>query len=162
MDLNDNVVPLIPGEEEKIEAETRALLGMMEDGSRQDAHVEIGAHANRVPVMDGHMVCLSIKFKVGATPEEAVEVLRDFRMEEGAASLPSAPRAPLVVLSEQDRPQPRMDRNANGGMSVVLGRIRSCPALDLRMVSLVHNTIRGAAGGAILNAELLYTKGLLA
>jgi aspartate-semialdehyde dehydrogenase len=162
MDLHDNVVPLIRGEEEKIEAETRALLGTIEGGGRQDADVEIGAHANRVPVADGHTVCLSIELRQKPTPEEVVEKLRAFTGMHFPGPFPSAPPSPLVVLNEHDRPQPRMDRNVNRGMSVIVGRVRRCPVMNLRMVSMVHNTIRGAAGGAILNAELLYSEGLLA
>ena len=162
IDLNDNVVPFIGGEEEKIEAETRALLGTVEGGGRTDADVEIGAHANRVAVSDGHTVCLSIELEQKPTVEEAVEQLRAFTGVKFPEALPSAPPSPLVVMSEHDRPQPRMDRDVNGGMSVIVGRVRPCNVMDLRMVSLVHNPIRGAAGGAILNADLLYSEGLLA
>lgn len=161
LDLLDNVVPFIAGEEEKIETETRALLGSLNSGDRVPSPVEIGAHANRVPVIDGHLVCLSIELQRRASGDEAVEILRAFRGNTNADTLPSAPPVPLLVAEAQDRPQPRLDRYLNDGMSVVLGRVRSCPSLDLRMVSLVHNTLRGAAGGAILNAELLYQRGYL-
>ena len=159
LDVLDNVVPYIKGEEEKIEAETRLLLGRMEDGRRVDADVIVSAQANRVPVLDGHTVCLSMGFGEVPSVEAAAEAMASFRGPDVVRSLPSAPAHPLIVRSEPDRPQPRRDREAEGGMAVTVGRVRRCPLLDLRLVSVSHNTLRGAASGSILNAELLVATG---
>lgn len=161
LDVLDNVMPYIRGEEEKIESETRLLLGRMEDGRRVTASVVVSAQANRVPVLDGHTVCLSMGFEKGPSVEAAVEVLAGFRGPEVVRSLPSAPAHPILVRSEPDRPQPRRDRDAEGGMAVTVGRVRGCPLLDLRLVSVSHNTMRGAASGSILNAELLVAEGYM-
>ena len=155
LDILDNVLPYIVGEEEKIERETRLLLGSIEDGQRVEADVMVSAQANRVPVVDGHTVCLSLGFKKRSTVEEAVAVLADFRGPGIVRELPSAPEHPILVNFEADRPQPRRDRDAGEGMIVTVGRVRDCPLLDLRLVSVSHNTLRGAASGSILNAELL-------
>lgn len=160
LDVTDNVLPFIRGEEEKIEHEARLLLGRIADGRKVPAEFAVSAHANRVPVVDGHTVCLSLGFEIRPTPQEAASVLTGFGGGE-AAGLPSAPSAPLRLHLDEDRPQPRLDRDAGGGMSVTVGRIRSCPVLDLRLVLTSHNTIRGAAGGSILNAELLVQQGFL-
>ncbi|MDF1500923.1 MAG: aspartate-semialdehyde dehydrogenase [Anaerolineales bacterium] len=161
MDVMGNVLPFISGEEEKMEVETKILLGSVEAGERRPSTVEISAHANRVPVLDGHMVCLSIEFEEEGSIERVSGVMRAFEAASPYYELPSAPDSPLVLHDHSDRPQPGLDRYANEGMSVVVGRVRPCPSLHIRMVSLVHNTIRGAAGGAIMNAELLYGEGLL-
>ncbi len=161
MDILDNIVPYISGEEDKIESETNLLLGRMEAGQRVPANLTISAHANRVPVVDGHTIALSVKFRQAVSPADAVQVLTDFRAPHHVQSLPSAPHQPIIVRSEENRPQPRRDRDASKGMSVSVGRIRPCKILDLRMMTVVHNTIRGAAGGSILNAELLYAMGYL-
>jgi aspartate-semialdehyde dehydrogenase len=162
LDILGNVVPYIRGEEEKIEAETRLLLGRIVDGRRVEAgpdRLRISAQANRVPVLDGHTVCLSLGFERPPAPEEAMDVLAAFRGPEAMRGLPSAPPHPLLVRREPDRPQPRRDRDAEGGMAVTVGRVRPCPLLDLRLVSVSHNTLRGAAAGSILNAELLVATG---
>ena len=159
LDILGNVVPYIRGEEEKIEQEARLLLGRMVDGQRVEASVAVSAQANRVPVLDGHTVCLSLGFERSPSVEEAVAALADFRGPEVVRGLPSAPRRPIVVRSEPDRPQPRRDRDAEGGMAVTIGRVRPCPILDLRLVSVSHNTLRGAASGSVLNAELLVATG---
>jgi len=159
LDIVDNVLPYIGGEEEKIERETRLLLGRVVDGRRVEADVVVSAQANRVPVVDGHTICLSLGFENHPTVEEAIAALADFRGPPPVPELPGAPEHPIVVRREPDRPQPRQDRNAEGGMAVTVGRVRSCPLLDLRMVVVVHNTLRGAASGSILNAELLVTSG---
>jgi aspartate-semialdehyde dehydrogenase len=161
LDLMGNVVPRIGGEEEKMEVETQKLLGTLQEGEIRPAAAAISAHANRVPVLDGHIVCLSLKFEDKPTPAQAVEAMRAFEAPSSNETLASAPVAPLVVQDQADRPQPRLDRDVNEGMSVVVGRVRECATLDIRMVTLVHNTIRGAAGGALLNAELLYRQGWL-
>ena len=159
LDILGNIVPYIRGEEEKIEQETRLLLGRIVDGQRIEANVVISAQANRVPVLDGHTVCMSLAFERRPTVEEALAALNDFRPQPIIQELPSAPERPLLVRTEPDRPQPRRDRDAEAGMAVSVGRVRSCPLLDLRMLSVVHNTLRGAASGSILNAELLVAQG---
>jgi len=161
LDILDNVVPYIPGEEEKVELETRLLLGRVGRGERRQADIAISAHANRVPVLDGHTVCLSLRFENPPAVEEAIAALVSFRPPEAVQGLPSAPEHPLLVRHEPDRPQPRRDRQAEGGMAVTVGRVRPCPLLDLRLVSVSHNTLRGAASGSILNAELLVASGYL-
>jgi aspartate-semialdehyde dehydrogenase len=161
LDILGNVVPYIGGEEEKIEQEARLLLGRMVDGRRVEADVVVSAQANRVPILDGHTICLSLGFEKPASPEAAVEALAGYRGTEVVRQLPSAPKHPIIVRSEPDRPQPRRDRDAEGGMAVTVGRVRPCPLLDLRMVSVSHNTLRGAASGSILNAELLVASGLV-
>jgi aspartate-semialdehyde dehydrogenase len=159
LDILNNVVPYIGGEEEKVERETRLLLGHIADGRRVEADVVISAQTNRVPVLDGHTVCLSLGFEKPPTVGEAVAVLADFRGPDVIHELPSAPEHPILVRTEPDRPQPRRDRDAEDGMAVTVGRVRPCPLLDLRMVVVAHNTLRGAASGSILNAELLVAEG---
>jgi aspartate-semialdehyde dehydrogenase len=161
LDILDNVVPYIGGEEEKIESETRLMLGRMENGQRVEADVVISAQANRVPVLDGHTVCLSLGFETPPAVEDAMAVLADFRGPDIVRGLPSAPEHPILVRREPDRPQSRRDRDAEGGMAVTVGRVRTCPLLDLRLISVSHNTLRGAASGSILNAELLKAEGYL-
>lgn len=156
-DILDNVMPYIPSEEEKMESETLKILGV----PGTPAGFPVSAHCHRVHVSDGHMLAVSIKTAKPATPEEVVETLRSFQSTLHQLGLPSLPARPLAVAEQDDRPQPRFDRMAGDGMVVTVGRVRRCPALDLKLVALVHNTIRGAAGGAILNAELLKAKGYL-
>jgi aspartate-semialdehyde dehydrogenase len=156
-----NVIPFINGEEEKIQLETNLLLGKMLNGKRVNAQIQVSAHANRVPVFDGHTIALSIKFHHKPSVEDAIHALESFRGPVEVQQMPTAPECPILVRQETDRPQPRRDRDAGNGMSISVGRIRPCTLFDLRMVSVVHNTVRGAAGGSVLNAELLYAKGLL-
>lgn len=161
-DILDNIVPYIGGgEEDKIESEPRKLLGTVRDGRVAEADMRISAQVTRVPVMDGHTALLSVGFERPPSPEEAIAVLEGFRAPEQVRGLPSAPERPVVVRREPDRPQTRRDRDAGNGMSASVGRVRACPLHDLRMVVLSHNTIRGAAGGAILNAELLVAAGVV-
>ncbi len=161
LDILDNVIPYINGEEEKIQMETNLLLGKMLNGKRVSSQIQVSAHANRVPVFDGHTIALSIKFRNKPSVEDAIQVLENFRGPAEVRQMPTAPERPILVRQEPDRPQPRRDRDAGNGMSISVGRIRPCNLFDLRMVSVVHNTVRGAAGGSVLNAELLYAKGLL-
>jgi aspartate-semialdehyde dehydrogenase len=161
LDIQDNVIPFINGEEEKIQTETNLLLGKMKNGMRVDAQIQISAHANRVAVLDGHTIALSIKFKHKPSVDDAIQILENFRGPTEVQQMPTAPEQPILVRQEPDRPQPRRDRDAGNGMSISVGRIRPCSLFDLRMVSVVHNTVRGAAGGSVLNAELLYARGLL-
>lgn len=159
LDIAGNLIPYIPGEEEKIQNETRLLLGCIDGIKRHPAEIGISVQVNRVPVFDGHTLSIAAKFERPPTPEEATRALENFRGPWEHGTLPSAPEHPVIVRLEPDRPQPRRDRSAAEGMSVTVGRIRNCPLLDLRMVSVVHNTLRGAASGSILNAELLVSEG---
>ena len=159
LDILGNVIPYIGGEEEKIEQEIRLLLGRIVEDQRVEAEIVVSAQANRVPVLDGHTICLSLGFEHPPTVERAIAALADFRGPPAVRELPSAPERPIIVRSEVDRPQPRRDRDAESGMAVTVGRVRECPLLDLRLVSVSHNTMRGAASGSILNAELLVAEG---
>jgi aspartate-semialdehyde dehydrogenase len=159
LDIHGNVVPFISGEEEKMESEPQKLLGKW-DGSRfVDAGLGISAHCNRVPVVDGHLECVSIGLKKVASLGEVREALSSFEVDAELAALPTAVRNPIVVLEEENRPQPRRDVNAGNGMAAVVGRIRECPLLDVKLTLLSHNLVRGAAGAALLNAELLAARG---
>jgi aspartate-semialdehyde dehydrogenase len=161
MDIQGNVVPFISGEEEKMEAEPQKLLGKW-DGSRfVDAGLGLSAHCNRVPVVDGHLECVSVGLKKIASITEVRDALRNFEVSSELASLPTALRNPVVVLDEENRPQPRRDVNAGHGMAAVVGRVRECPLLDVKLTLLSHNLVRGAAGAALLNAELLAARGFL-
>jgi aspartate-semialdehyde dehydrogenase len=157
LDILGNVIPYIDGEEEKIEAESRKILGR----PGTPTAFAVSAHCHRVPVADGHTLAISLRTRQAATPEQALLALRDYRSTLADLGLPSLPERPIVVRDEPDRPQPRHDALAGGGMSVSVGRVRRCPILGLKLVALVHNTIRGAAGVALLNAELLKSRGLL-
>jgi aspartate-semialdehyde dehydrogenase len=164
LDIIDNVIPNIAngGEEAKIESEPRKLLGRTVEGRVAEAEIGISAQVTRVPVIDGHTALLSVGFERKPAPEEALAALEAFRAPEIVRGLPSAPAQPIAVRREGDRPQPRRDRDAGNGMTASVGRVRACPLLDLRLVVLSHNTIRGAAGGALLNAELLVASGVVA
>ncbi|HXG59344.1 MAG TPA: aspartate-semialdehyde dehydrogenase, partial [Thermoanaerobaculia bacterium] len=160
----DNVIPYIGGgEEEKIESEPRKILGRWNDERFEDAPLRISAQVNRVPTIDGHLmtISLSLRDRGAADLAEIRAAIASFEGEPQRLGLPSAPRRAIHYIDSVDRPQPRLDRDRERGMSVSVGRLRPCPILDLRMVALVHNTIRGAAGAALLNAELLEAKGLL-
>jgi aspartate-semialdehyde dehydrogenase len=163
LDIIDNVIPNIAngGEEAKVESEPRKLLGRAVDGRVAEAPIGISAQVTRVPVIDGHTALLSIGFERKPAPADAIAALEEWRAPEVVRGLPSAPERPVVVRREGDRPQPRRDRDAGNGMSASVGRVRECPLLDLRLVVLSHNTIRGAAGGALLNAELLVASGIV-
>lgn len=158
LDIIDNVIPYIAGEEEKVEWEPRKMLGAPD----RLADFTISAHTNRVAVSDGHLVCASVEFTRPVSPGEAAEALRAYRGPEIAQKLPSAPQPIIAVRDEPDRPQPRLDRQTGGGMTTVVGRLRPDPLFHLKFVVLSHNTLRGAAGGSLLNAELLVEMGLIA
>ena len=161
MDIVGNVIPFIGGEEPKIESETRKILGEVADGRFVPLPAAVSAHCNRVPVVDGHMVAVSVALKADARLDELVEAYEAFRGEPQELKLPSAPAKPVLYLKDENRPQPRRDALRGNGMTVSVGRLRECPVLDWKFVCLGHNTIRGAAGAAILNAELMKAKGLL-
>jgi aspartate-semialdehyde dehydrogenase len=161
VDIQGNVVPFISGEEEKLESEPQKLLGKWDGARFVEAGLGIAAHCNRVPVLDGHVECVSLSLKKVASLGEVREALQTFEVSSELASLPSALRNPVVVLDAEDRPQPRRDVNAGNGMAAVVGRIRECPLLDVKLTLLSHNLVRGAAGAALLNAELLAARGFL-
>ncbi len=163
LDIIDNIIPNIGNgsEEAKIETEPLKLLGRFEDGAFRDARIAISAQVTRVPVIDGHTAAVSVELDAKATPGEASTTLSEFRAPAIVRGMPSAPERPIVVRPEADRPQPRRDRDLYGGMGTTVGRVRPCNLFDLKFVALSHNTIRGAAGGAVLNAELLVAEGLV-
>jgi aspartate-semialdehyde dehydrogenase len=161
LDALGNVIPYIGGEEEKIERESRKILGTLAGGSVEPADFAVSAHTNRVAVIEGHLVTVSVGFRRRVSPEEATGALREFRGSPCVAGLPSSPNPPVEVDARDDRPQPRLDLDRGRGMAVTVGRIRPCPILDLRLVILGHNTIRGAAGQGVQIAELLVADGRL-
>ncbi len=161
LDILGNVIPFISGEEEKVEREARKLLGRMTDGRVQAAEFALSAQCNRVLVEDGHTESISVSLKSKATVEDLLEAWRKFRALPQERRLPSAPERPIVVRSERDRPQPKFDAQTEGGMATVIGRVRPCPVLHFKYTALSHNTIRGAAGAALLNAELMKSEGYL-
>ncbi|GCE47305.1 aspartate-semialdehyde dehydrogenase [Thermosporothrix hazakensis] len=161
-DIVDNVIPYIGGEEEKLERETRKMLGTWEEGRGfVDAPLAVSAHCTRVPTREGHLECVSIELERQATPEDIIAVWTNYQPEPQQLKLPTAPAHPLIYRYEEDRPQTVRDRNAGRGMTATIGRLRPCPILSYKFVVLGHNTIRGAAGGSVLNAELCVQKGLL-
>ncbi|MCL2093674.1 MAG: aspartate-semialdehyde dehydrogenase [Treponema sp.] len=163
LDMIDNIVPYIGGEEEKSEEEPLKILGSIQDGRIANAQgIKIAAHCNRVPLTDGHTACVSVLFgDKKPTIEEVKEIWGSFKSLPQELELPMAPLRPIIIREENNRPQPRRDRDADKAMAVTVGRIRPCPVFDLRFVGLSHNTVRGAAGGGILNAELLHRQGYI-
>jgi aspartate-semialdehyde dehydrogenase len=161
LDIFDNVIPNIRGEEEKVEWEPRKMLGKMNGETLELAPFVISAHTNRVAVVDGHTVCASVELERFDGVEAAVAALRAYQAPEVSRDLPSAPQPVILVREEWDRPQPRLDRLTGRGMTTVVGRLRADPIFHLNFVVLSHNTIRGAAGGSIYNAELLVKAGLI-
>lgn len=161
LDIMGNVIPYIPDEEKRMEWEPRKMLGVAVDGKVDLASFAISAHANRVPVVEGHMVCLSVKFGTDASLQEVEQALSEYRAPEISRYLPSAPPATILLMDDAFRPQPRLDLMTGNGMTTVVGRVRQDPIFDYKLVILSHNTIRGAAGGSIYNAELLVSQGLL-
>ena len=159
LDILDNIIPYIAGEEEKVEWESRKMLGSLKNDQIELADFVISAQANRVAVSDGHTVCLSVELQEPAAVEAAAQALRDYTAPPTSRYLPSAPHPVILMRDEPDRPQPRLDRRAGKGMTTVVGRLRPDPLFHLKMVVLSHNTIRGAAGGSIYNAELLVDQG---
>jgi aspartate-semialdehyde dehydrogenase len=161
-DILGNIIPYIGGgEEEKIETETRKILGSLATGSIDYHPVKLSATTTRVPVQNGHTASVSVGLEQQPTPEEIVDAWMSFRGRPQELDLPSAPPQPLVYLTEANRPQPLLDVNRDGGMGVTIGRLRLCPLFDYKFVAMGHNTIRGAAGAAILNAELMHREGRL-
>jgi aspartate-semialdehyde dehydrogenase len=161
LDILGNVIPYIAKEEEKMEEETQKLLGVWNGARFEPAPFAMSAQCNRVPVEDGHMESVSVRFKKKASAEEIIAAWNDFRGEPQQLRLPSAPDQPVVYVTAPDRPQPRFDIDRGAGMTTSVGRLRKCNVLDWKFTVLSHNTIRGAAGAALLNAELLKAKGYL-
>jgi len=163
LDIMDNVVPYIAGEEEKMESETLKILGRLNDEGRavEAAGFAVSAQCHRVAVLDGHLAAVRVKLKTPAALEDVRHAFESFTALPQELKLHSAPAPIIIVRDEPDRPQPRLDRDAGHGMSITVGRLKSDAVLDYRFVCLSHNTIRGAAGAAILNAELLAATGRL-
>ncbi len=161
LDILGNVVPAISGEEEKIESETQKILGALQNGAITPHPVVVSAQTTRVPVIDGHTASVSVSLEARPSVEAVIAAMRAFRGRPQELKLPLAPPAPIVYLEEGNRPQPRLDAERDRGMAVSVGRVRRCPVLDIKFIALGHNTIRGAAGAAVLNAELLQAEGLL-
>jgi aspartate-semialdehyde dehydrogenase len=162
IDILGNVIPYIGGEEEKMQQETQKILGKVQDGKAAPLSMKVSAQCHRVSVADGHTVATSVKFASGApSVEEVRQAMREFRGIPQQRELPSAPAQPVIYMEEQDRPQPRRDAARENGMPVFVGRVRNCPVLDIKFVACGHNTIRGAAGAAVLNAELMACEDLL-
>lgn len=159
MDIMDNVIPHIGGEDAKLESEPRKLCGTYRDGAIELADFRVSAQANRVPVVDGHLGSVSVKLKRSATAAEAIALFEAWRPPAICRELPSMPNPVLIYRPEADRPQPRKDRDAGNGLAWTVGKLRECPVNDLRFLSIAHNTLRGAASGSVLNAELLVVQG---
>ncbi len=161
MDILGNVIPYIGGEEPKVEEEPLKILGDLKNGLVHNLDAKVSAHCNRVPVIDGHMLTVSVELEQKPSKEELLAAINSFRGLPQQRNLPSAPPVPLVYMTEDNRPQPRRDGPRDGGMTVFMGRLRPCSIFDWKFVCLGHNTIRGAAGAAVLNAELMQSEGLL-
>lgn len=161
MDINGNVIPFIGGEEEKMQQETQKILGDVTAEGFRPLAAKVSAHCNRVPVVDGHTVTVSVELEKKPSEPEILEAFSTFRSTPQERKLPSAPPNPLIYMPDKDRPQPRRDVERERGMAVFVGRLRACPVFDYKFIALGHNTIRGAAGAAVLNAELMYSEGLL-
>jgi aspartate-semialdehyde dehydrogenase len=162
LDAMDNVIPFVAESEEiKMNIEPNKMLGVSNGQEVIPAGITISAHCNRVPVTDGHLVTVSVRFKNKPSLDDILAAWHDWQPAPQQLGLPFAPQPALIVRTEQNRPQPRLDRDAGRGMAVSVGRLRPCEALDVRFIALAHNTIRGAAGGSVLNAELMYAQGQL-
>jgi len=161
LDLIDNTVPFIDGEEQKMQTEPLKMLGCFDGNQVIEANFGISAQCNRVPVSDGHIVCVKVELDQASSVDQVSKSFSNFVPNELVRGLPSSPSEFIKVFSEQDRPQPRLDRQNGGGMTTMVGRIIAASILDIRYVVLSHNTIKGAAGGSLQNAELFLKKGLI-
>jgi aspartate-semialdehyde dehydrogenase len=161
VDIVANVIPFIKNEEEKVESETQKILGDYAGGKIDDLAAVVSAQCNRVQVVDGHTVCVSVELADEPSLDDLKAAFTAFRGLPQQKKLPTAPKQPIHLLDGENRPQPRRDALREGGMAVSVGRVRACPLLGYKFVCLGHNTIRGAAGAAVLNAELMYSEGWL-
>jgi aspartate-semialdehyde dehydrogenase len=161
MDIVANVIPFIGGEEEKMQQETQKILGTLRADHIEPLAAKVSAHCNRVPVVDGHTVTVSIELSGKPSHADVLNAFETFRSVPQERELPSAPRRPVQYMPESDRPQPRKDVERERGMAAFIGRLRSCAVFDYKFVALGHNTVRGAAGAAVLNAELMHSEGML-
>jgi aspartate-semialdehyde dehydrogenase len=161
MDINANVVPYIGGEEEKMECETQKILGDFAGNRVTPLAAHVSASCNRVPVVNGHTLAVSVELEKKPSEAELIGAMRGWRGIPQQKGLPSAPPCPLIYMEEPDRPQPRRDAERENGMAVFIGRMRKCSVLDYKFIALGHNTVRGAAGVAVLNAELMKAEGWL-
>jgi aspartate-semialdehyde dehydrogenase len=161
MDIVGNVVPFIGNEEEKMQQETQKILGEFRGDHIEPLAAKVSAHCNRVAVVDGHTVTVSVEFSAKPTEADVLHAIQSFRGVPQQRQLPSAPPNPVIYMHEANRPQPRKDAERERGMAAFVGRLRACPVLDYKFVALAHNTIRGAAGAAVLNAELMHSEGML-
>jgi aspartate-semialdehyde dehydrogenase len=161
LDILGNVVPFIGGEEPKMESETQKILGGCSDSKFSPLDAKVSASCNRVAVIDGHTICVSVELDKKPSEAEIIAALNGYRSVPQEKNLPSAPAQPVIYMEQPDRPQPRRDVERENGMAVFVGRLRKCPVLDYKFVALGHNTVRGAAGAAVLNAELMKVQGLL-
>jgi aspartate-semialdehyde dehydrogenase len=159
MTIQDNVIPHVPGEEEKLESESLKILGGLQGERFVPADLRVSAQCNRVAVLDGHTEAVSVRLRTPATADQLHQAFSTFTSEPQRLRLPSAPPHPVLVVDGVDRPQPRLDRDVAKGMAVSVGHLRPCPVLDWKFTLVVHNAIRGAAGAALLNAELLVAQG---
>jgi len=159
LDILGNVVPYIGGEEEKMQSETQKILGVLSDEGIRPLMAKVSAHCNRVAVIDGHTVAVSVELENNPGMDAVRAAFQNFRGRPQELKLPSAPEVPVLLVDDPARPQPRRDAMAGRGMTVTVGRLRPCEVFHYKFVALVHNTIRGAAGAAILNAELLLAEG---
>jgi aspartate-semialdehyde dehydrogenase len=158
LDILDNVIPFIGGEEPKLETEPLKILGTLKNDRVSNADIQISAACNRVATSDGHLEAVSVEFVQKPDIDQLRRVMLQFKGEPQDLGLPTAPAHSIIVRDEPDRPQPRLDRDAEGGMASVIGRLRECNVLDFKFIVLGHNTLRGAAGSTLLNAELLVAK----
>lgn len=161
LDITGNVLPHIRGEEDKMETETQKILGTLNGGAVHPHPVVVSATTTRVPVLNGHMMLVSVEFDSSASEQELIDAFRSFTGRPQQEGLPTAPDCPVHYTGDPDRPQPRLDVDREQGMAVTVGRLRRCQVLDWKFIALGHNTVRGAAGAAILNAEMMRIDGLL-
>jgi aspartate-semialdehyde dehydrogenase len=161
MDITANVIPFIGGEEEKMQQETQKILGEYMGGKIQALDAKVSAHCNRVPVVDGHLAVVSVEFTAKPSLADIRKAFDEYSSVPQQRKLPSAPPRPVIYMEQADRPQPRRDVSRENGMAVFVGRLRECPVFDYKFIACGHNTVRGAAGAAVLNAELMHSEGLL-
>jgi aspartate-semialdehyde dehydrogenase len=161
LDILGNVVPFIAGEEEKLESETRKILGTLKNGQVESHSMVVSAQTTRVPVANGHTEMIGVRFEKTPPQDDVLRAFASFCGRPQQHRLPTAPLKPIIYMNESNRPQPKLDVEREGGMAVFIGRLRPCPLLDYKFVALGHNTVRGAAGAAVLNAELMAAEGML-